>query len=92
MARAGRAVIQKQRRLNMTDSITLFCNNMRQVNIASIDENDPRYVLYSVRVPSPRLDDDALIALENDHEFGAALAAWLAARARRVAKSRGVSA
>jgi hypothetical protein len=70
------------------DLIKLFCSNMRQVNIACIDEDDPRYVLYSVRVPSPRLDDDALIALGNDNEFGAALAAWMAARARRIAKNR----
>ncbi len=69
----------------MTDtfktSIDLFVNNLRQVNIACIDEGD-RYVLYSVRVPSPRLNDDALLALNNrDDELGASLAAWLAARA-----------
>ncbi len=66
----------------MTDTLTLFCNNMRQVNIACLDEDDPRYVLYSVRVLSDaRLDDNALIALDRDDELGADLAAWLAARA-----------
>ena len=41
----------------MTDisktSIDLFCANMRQVNIACIDEDVSRYVVYSVRVPAP---------------------------------------
>src|SRR5712672_4287251 len=44
---------------------------------------DPHYVLYAVRVPAEaRLDHDALVALGNDDEFGAALAAWLKMRAR----------
>ncbi len=39
---------------------------------------DLHYVLYAVRVPAEaRLDHDALVALGNDDEFGAALAAWL---------------
>jgi hypothetical protein len=54
----------------------------REAMAALSDGIDPRYVLYSVRAPSPRLDDAALIALGNDDEFGAALAAWLADRAR----------
>ena len=71
----------------MTDPgpITRFCNMLTQVNITEIDEDDPHYVLYSVRVPAEaRLDHDALVALGNDDEFGAALAAWLAARARGI--------
>jgi hypothetical protein len=73
----------------MTDiaktAIDMFCNMLCQVNISEIDEDDPHYVLYSVRVPAEaRLDHDALIALGDDDEFGAALAAWLAARARGI--------
>jgi hypothetical protein len=63
-------------------SIDRFAGMLRQVNIACIDEDDPRYVVYSVRVPSPRLDDAALIALGRDDELGADLAAWLATRAK----------
>ena len=70
----------------MTDTakttLNLFAGMLRQVNITCIDEDDPRFVVYSVRVPSDaRLDDDALIALDRDDELGAALAAWLKARA-----------
>ncbi len=40
----------------MTDTIpgaiTRFCNMLVQINITEIDEDDPHYVLYSVRVPS----------------------------------------
>jgi hypothetical protein len=72
----------------MTDiaktAIDMFCNMLTQVNITEIDEDDPHYVLYSVRVPSEaRLDHDALIALGNDDEFGAAIGAWLTARAAK---------
>ena len=73
----------------MTDiaktAIDMFCNMLCQVNISEIDEDDPHYVLYAIRLPAEaRLDHDALVALGNDDEFGAALAAWLAARARRI--------
>jgi hypothetical protein len=48
---------------------------------------DPHYVLYAVRVPAEaRLDHDALVALGNDDEFGAALAAWLKMRARGISE------
>jgi len=48
---------------------------------------DPHYVLYAVRVPADaRLDHDALVALGNDDEFGAALAAWLKMRARGISE------
>ena len=74
----------------MTDiaktAIDMFCNMLCQVNISEIDEDDPHYVLYSVRVPAEaRLDHDALIALGDDDEFGADLARWMADRARRLA-------
>jgi hypothetical protein len=72
-------------------ALDLFCSNMRQHHIVCLDEDDPRWVVYSVRVPAPGLDDAALIALGGDDEFGADRAAWLAARARRIAKSRGIS-
>ncbi len=70
----------------MTDtykaSIDRFAGMLQQVNITCIDEDDPRFVVYSVRVPADaRLCDDALIALGNDDELGASIAAWLAARA-----------
>ena len=73
----------------MTDiaktAIDMFCNMLCQVNISEIDEDDPHYVLYAIRLPADaRLDHDALVALGNDDEFGAALAAWLAARARGI--------
>lgn len=73
----------------MTDNtarttLDLFAGMLRQVNITVIDEDDPRFVVYSVRVPSPGLDDAGLLALNRDEEFGAALAAWLAARAGAV--------
>jgi|GraSoi_2013_20cm_1033751.scaffolds.fasta_scaffold92003_2 hypothetical protein len=73
----------------MTDPgpITRFCNMLTQVNITEIDEDDPHYVLYAVRVPAEaRLDHDALVALGNDDEFGAALAAWLKMRARGISE------
>jgi hypothetical protein len=63
------------------NAITLFCGMLRQVNITCIDEDDPRCVVYSVRVPSPGLDDAGLLALGRDDGFGAALAAWLKVRA-----------
>jgi hypothetical protein len=67
-----------------TASISRFCGMLRQGNIHCIDEDDPRYVLYAVRVPSPRLDDHALMALDGDDTFAADLAAWLADRAARL--------
>ena len=73
----------------MTDPgpITRFCNMLTQVNITEIDEDDPHYVLYAVRVPAEaRLDHDALVARGNDDEFGAALAAWLKMRARGISE------
>src|SRR6267142_5260491 len=47
----------------MTDTakttLDLFAGNMRQHNICCIDEDDARFVLYSIRVPSDaKLDDD----------------------------------
>jgi len=70
-----------------SNPITRFCNMLTQVNITEIDEDDPHYVLYSVRVPAEaRLDHDALVALGNDDEFGAALAAWLKMRARGISE------
>jgi hypothetical protein len=69
----------------MTDTakttLDLFTGMLRQVNITCIDEDDPRCVVYSVRVPSPGLDDAGLVALGRDDQFGAALAAWLKVRA-----------
>jgi len=60
---------------------------LTQVNITEIDEDDPHYVLYAVRVPAEaRLDHDALVALGNDDEFGAAFAAWLKMRARGISE------
>src|SRR6267142_613548 len=47
-----------------SNPITRFCNMLTQVNITEIDEDDPHYVLYAVRVPAEaRLDHDALVAL-----------------------------
>jgi len=76
----------------MTDTakttIDLFAGMLRQVNITCIDEDDPHYVVYSVCVPADAaLDDAALIALDRDDEFGADLAAWLAARASIITRS-----
>ena len=73
----------------MTDiaktAIDMFCNMLCQVNISEIDEDDPHYVLYAIRLPAEsRLYHDALVALGNDDEFGASIAAWLAARARGI--------
>ena len=73
----------------MTDiaktAIDMFCNMLCQVNISEIDEDDPHYVLYAIRLPAEsRLDHDDLVALGNDDEFGASSAAWLAARARGI--------
>ena len=68
----------------MTDPgpITRFCNMLTQVNITEIDEDDPHYVLYAVRVPAEaKLDNAVLLALSDDDTLGADLAAWLKARA-----------
>jgi hypothetical protein len=70
----------------MTDtfktSIDRFAGMLRHVSIACIDEDDPRFVLYSVRVPAEaRLDDNGLVALSRDDTFGADLAVWLKVRA-----------
>ena len=68
-----------------SNPITRFCNMLVQLNLTEIDEDDPHYVLYAVRVPAEaRLDHDALVALGDDDGFGAALAAWMAARARGI--------
>jgi hypothetical protein len=66
-------------------ALDMFVANLRQTNIAVIDEDDPRFVVYSVRLPSEaRLDHDSLVTLSRDTEFGLALAVWLEARAAGV--------
>ena len=55
----------------MTDiaktAIDMFCNMLCQVNISEIDEDDPHYVLYAIRLPAEsRLDHDDLVALGHD--------------------------
>jgi hypothetical protein len=67
-------------------TLDLFVGNLRQVNIACIDEDDPRFVVYSVRLPSDaKLDDADLLALNRDDKFGVFLGAWLSGRAARLA-------
>ena len=63
-------------------AVDRFASTLRQVNITAIDEDDPRYVVYSVRVPGPGLDDAGLLALGGDDAFGADLAQWLKMRAQ----------
>jgi hypothetical protein len=58
-------------------AVDRFASMLRQVNITAIDEDDPRFVVYSVRVPGPGLDEDAILALGGDDAFGADLAQWL---------------
>jgi hypothetical protein len=63
-----------------------YCSMLLQGgNIHVISEDDPEYLLYSMRVPAEtRLDIAGLIALDRDDDFGADLAAWLADRVERL--------
>jgi hypothetical protein len=52
-----------------------------QQNAAVIDEQE-NHIVMTVRLPSdPHLDNDSLLALDRDDDFGVDLAAWLADRA-----------
>jgi hypothetical protein len=63
-----------------------YCSMLLQNgNIHVISEDDPEYLLYSMRVPAETgLDNAGLIALDRDDDFSADLAAWLADRAARL--------
>jgi hypothetical protein len=53
-------------------------------NILEINEND-QHVVYTVRLPIDlRLDLAGLLALDRDPEFGEQMAAFFAARVRRI--------
>jgi hypothetical protein len=65
-----------------SSALARFAAMMRHVNICCWDEDDPRFVLYSIRAPAEaKLDNAVLLALSDDDTLGADLAAWLKARA-----------